>query len=169
MTIIVYMLLGIFLLYLLAQGFGLYLKKRGQLPFDKEAVEKDGRKLVTNKYGRTIEYVVFGNQDENSPVILTIHGSGPEALCEVHFHNKAFTALKVKGISISLPGYGYTDEKIGRKEKDWATEDLEPVLDQEGVDQFMIMGHSQGTVHAMAAAHHFSTLHWYGTKCPLIT
>ena len=155
MMIIVYILLGIFIIFLLVLGFGLYLKKRGQLPFDKYAVEKDGGKYVTNKLGRTIEYFVYGNQDENAPVIVTIHGSGPEGLSEVHFHNEACAALKVKGISISLPGYGYTDEKPGRKVKDWASEDLEPVLDQEGVNHFMIMGHSQGTVHAMAGAHYF--------------
>jgi pimeloyl-ACP methyl ester carboxylesterase len=51
----------------------------------------------------------------------------------------------VRGIAISLPGYGYTDMKPGRKVLDWANEDLLAVLDQEGVDEFMITGHSQGT------------------------
>jgi pimeloyl-ACP methyl ester carboxylesterase len=37
----------------------------------------------------------------------------------------------------------------------WPAEDLAAVLDAEGVRQFHITGHSQGTPHAMAAALHF--------------
>ena len=76
-------------------------------------------------------------------------------MSELKFYRPICEALGVKGIAISLPGYGYTDMLPGRVVKDWPEDDLEPVLTAEGVDRFMITGHSQGNPHAMAAAFHF--------------
>lgn len=141
--------------YLAALGFGLFLRRRGQLPFDAEALAADGGKYVSNSAGRRIEYFVYGSVEAGAPVVVNMHGSGPEARSERRLWAPACEALGVKGISISLPGYGYTDMNPGRVVKNWPKEDLEPVLDQEGVGEFMITGHSQGNPHAMAAALHF--------------
>ena len=155
--------------YLAATLAGLRLIKKGQRPFDAEALALDGGKYVTNEQGRMIEYFVYGSQDKDAKVVVTMHGSGPEALSEVHLHEPACETLGVKGISISLPGYGYTDMKPGRQVKDWPKEDLEPVLTQEGVEKFMITGHSQGNPHAMAAAFYFGDrCEGIGMNAPLL-
>jgi pimeloyl-ACP methyl ester carboxylesterase len=52
---------------------------------------------------------------------------------------------------------------------DWANEDLLAVLDREGVDEFMITGHSQGTPHAMAVAYvHPDRCVGLGLNAPLL-
>ncbi len=155
MKVIFYLIFAILAVYLIVVLFGIYLKNRGQKPLQKELTTTDGWKFATNTSGRTIAYIVFGELAPTNQVMITIHGSGPEALCEANFHRTEFLSLKVKGIAISLPGYGYTDENPGRIVKNWPQEDLAPVLDQEKVTNFMIMGHSQGTVHAMAAAYQY--------------
>ncbi|MGB1276603.1 MAG: alpha/beta fold hydrolase, partial [Nannocystaceae bacterium] len=91
----------------------------------------------------------------NAPVVVNIHGSGPEARSERELWAPVCEALGVRGLSISLPGYGYTDMNPGRVVKNWPSEDLDPVLAREGVGSFMITGHSQGNPHAMAAAFHY--------------
>ena len=131
------------------------MRKRGQKPFNAKALKQDGGQYVENEFGRIIEYVVFGARAQNQNVIVTLHGSGPEAMSEATLHEQACKALDVKGIAISLPGFGYTDFKPGRQIKDWPSEDLQPILEKEAVGDFMITGHSQGTPHAMAAALHF--------------
>jgi len=141
---------------LLALTFwGLYLKNKGQIPFDAAALAADGGKYATSHEDRKIEYFTYGSTDPSASVVVNMHGSGPEALSEKRFYAPICEALGVRGISISLPGYGYTDMKPGRQVRDWPRDDLEPVLVQEGVDQFMITGHSQGNPHALAAGFYF--------------
>lgn len=98
-----------------------------------------------------------------------MHGSGPEAMSEIAFNEKCCIELVLKGIAISLPGYGYTDMKPGRQVADWPKEDLAAVLKKEEVDKFMIIGHSQGTVHAMAAAYYYpERCEGFGLNAPLL-
>lgn len=155
-NILGYLFLGLISIYLIFLFIGLYLLKKGQLPFDEKAIERDGGKYIETEDGRKVEYFVFGNVEPDSKVVICIHGSGPEAMSEVHFNQKSCVELGVKGIALSLPGYGYTDMKPGRQAIDWPKEDLTAVLKKENIDKFMIIGHSQGTVHAMAAAYYFS-------------
>ncbi len=143
--LVVMVVLGLF-------WFGAGLRRRGQRPFDPAALAKDGAKFVVNARGRHIEYFVYGSADPTAPVVVNIHGSGLEAGFERDLWTPVCEALGVRGIALSLPGYGYTDMKPGRVVRQWPSEDLEPVLRQEGVDTFMITGHSQGNPHAMAAA-----------------
>lgn len=138
-----------------ASVFGWKLRRQGQLPFDAEALAADGGKYVVTPAGRTVEYFVYGSTDPQALVVVNMHGSGPEARSECELWSPACERLGVRGIAISLPGYGYTDMNPGRIVRNWPREDLEPVLDQEQVQQFMITGHSQGNPHAMAAALHF--------------
>lgn len=136
-------------------GLGLLLRKRGQLAFDAEALAADGGLYVVAPAGRRIEYFRYGSDDPQAPVVVNLHGSGPEARSEQELWAPVCEKLGVRGLAISLPGYGYTDMNPGRVVRNWPLEDLEPVLDAEGVDQFMITGHSQGNPHAMAAALQF--------------
>lgn len=158
---LVHMLIGLagFLASALAATFvaGSVIRRRGQRPFDADALAADGGLHVVNGEGRRIEYFRYGSTDPRAPVVVNIHGSGPEAGSERELWAPVCEKLSVRGLSISLPGYGYTDMKPGRVVKNWPSEDLEPVLDHEGVGEFMITGHSQGNPHAMAAALHFST------------
>lgn len=64
-------------------------------------------------------------------------------------------ALNIRGIAVSLPGWGYTTAAWPRRFVDWPRTDLEPVLAQEGVNQFMTEGTSEGTGPCIAAAHYF--------------
>ena len=150
-----YIVLGLISIFLALLFTGFYLLKKGQLPFDYKSLKNDGGKYVETDDSRKVEYFVFGNLEPQSKVIICIHGSGPEAMSEIDFNEKCCIELGLKGIAISLPGYGYTDMKPGRQVVDWPKEDLTAVLKKEKVDKFMIMGHSQGTVHAMAAAYYY--------------
>ena len=146
-------------LYLLAVAFGLYVKARGQRPFDADALAAEGGKYATTSDGRVVEYFTYGTTNPDARVVVNMHGSGTEAREQASLNAPICEALGVRGIAISLPGFAYSDIQPGRQVKDWPRDDLEPVLAQEGVDRFMITGHSQGNPHAMAAA-------WYcGDRC----
>jgi pimeloyl-ACP methyl ester carboxylesterase len=134
---------------------GLIIKNQGQSDINEASLINDDAKIAIDKNGRKIEYFLYGSNDLNAPVIINIHGSGLDGTFEKSVHQSACEQLGIRGISISLPACGNTDMKIGRKVIEWASEDLESVLNQEKVDQFMITGHSQGNPHAMAAAYHF--------------
>ena len=167
--IVGYIVLGFVSIYLFLQSIGLYLLKKGPSPFDVKALENDGGKFAETEEGRKVEYFVFGNLQDSSKVLICMHGSGPEARSEVAFNQKSCTELGIKGIAISIPGYGYTDMKPGRKVVDWPKEDLAAVLQKEAVNKFMIMGHSQGTVHAMAAAYYYpNRCEGFGLNAPLL-
>ncbi len=88
--------------------WGLYLKHKGQTPFDAAGLDADGGKYATSHDGQKIEYFTYGSADPSAPVVVNMHGSGPEALSEKRFYAPICEALGVRGISISLPGHGYT-------------------------------------------------------------
>lgn len=155
LKILKYLIIGLVSIYLITTISGLIVKNQGQSEIDEATLRKDGAKLAVNEEGRKIEYFVYGSTDPSAPVIINMHGSGVEASLEKSMYQPICEELEVRGISISLPGFGNTDMKIGRVVVDWPSEDLEPVLNQEGVQDFMITGHSQGNPHAMAAAYYF--------------
>ena len=155
LKIIKYLAIGILVLFLFFTIGGLIIKNKGQNDINREALLKEGGKLALDQNGRKIEYFTYGSSDTNAPVIINIHGSGLDGTFEKFVHQKSCEELNVRGISISLPGYGNTDLKIGRKVIDWVSEDLNAVLKQENINQFMITGHSQGNPHAMATAYYF--------------
>lgn len=155
LKIIKYLAIGILVLFLFFTIGGLIIKSKGQNDINREALLNEGGKLALDQNGRKIEYFTYGSTDTNALVIINIHGSGLDGTFEKLVHQKSCKELNVRGISISLPGYGNTDVKIGRSVIDWASEDLNAVLNLENVNEFMITGHSQGNPHAMAAAFHF--------------
>ena len=153
--ILKYIGIGLVTFYLLFICGGLIIKHQGQSAIDEVSLKRDGGQIVEDVKGRSIEYFLYGSQDPNAPVVINMHGSSLDGTFEKAVNQKSCEALGVRGISISLPGVGNTDMKIGRKVVDWPREDLQAVLDVEKVGSFMITGHSQGNPHAMAAAHHF--------------
>lgn len=141
--------------YLFLTCYGLILKKKGQDAFVEADLIKKGGKYVKSLDGRIIEYFVYGKLSDYESVVVNMHGSGLEAKYESDFYSPVCEGLNIKGISISMPGCGFSDVQPGRVVYDWAKDDLEIVLDAENVNEFMITGYSQGTVHAMAAAKYF--------------
>lgn len=169
LKIVKYFAIVLLSIYLLFTIGGLIVKNQGQSDIDEASLIRDGAKIVTDKNGRKIEYFLYGSTDPNAPVIINIHGSGLDGTFEKAVNQSACEELGVRGISISLPGYGNTDMKIGRTVVDWASEDLEAVLLAENVKEFMITGHSQGNPHAMAAAYHFGDrVKGLGLNAPLL-
>ncbi len=150
-----YISIVLLVLFLIFTAGGLIIKNRGQSDINRKVLLNEGGKLALDKNGRKIEYFTYGSTDTNAIVAINIHGSGLDGTFEKLVHQKSCMELNVRGISISLPGYGNTDLKIGRKVIDWVSEDLNAVLKQEDVNTFLITGHSQGNPHAMAAAYHF--------------
>lgn len=109
-------------------------------------------RTATTKDGRTIAWKAYGSEEPDRPVVINLHGSGLEAGFEETVYAQACCELEIRGLALSLPGCGYTDQKPGRVVKDWAMEDLATLLEAEEIHSFHITGHSQGTPHAMAAA-----------------
>ena len=169
LKILKYIFIGLVSIYLIFIIGGLIIKNQGQSEIDEASIIRDGAKIATDKNGRKIEYFLYGSSDVNAPVIINMHGSGLDGTFEKAVNKSACKELGVRGISISLPGVGNTDMKIGRSVIDWASEDIQAVLDAENVDTFMITGHSQGNPHAMAAAYHFKgRVAGLGLNAPLL-
>jgi pimeloyl-ACP methyl ester carboxylesterase len=137
---------------------GARIRNLGMRPVLQGEVDADGQHLATTKDGRQVAYCAYGSQDPAKPVVINVHGSGLEAGFERATYENICATLGCRGIAISLPGCGFSDQKPGRQVKDWPAEDLAAVLGSEGVNQFHITGHSQGTPHAMAAALYFPDL-----------
>lgn len=157
------------LLYLVSILGGLIIKHQGQSTINQASLKADNAKITTDKNGRKIEYFLYGSSNKNAPVIINMHGSGLDGTFEKAVNKTACKELGVRGIAISLPGVGNTDMKIGRKVIDWASEDLQAVLEAENVGEFMITGHSQGNPHALAAALHYGDrVTGLGLNAPLL-
>ena len=138
---------------------GVLIRDGGMSPIDEGQVQASGQRLATTDDGRKVAYLVYGSEDPDAPVVINMHGSGLEAGFERATYQSICVALGCRGVAISLPGCGFTDEKPGRQVKEWPAEDLQAVLVQEKIFNFHITGHSQGTPHAMAAAY------FYGKRC----
>lgn len=150
LTLIVFSILVLGFLGL--QTSGTRVRSRGQAAIDDAALQAAGQRTATTADGRRVAYMHYGSDDPGAPVFLNIHGSGLECGFEATVYSDASRQLGVRAYAISLPGYGFTDQKPGRVVRDWPHEDLAAVLVAEGIDTFYITGHSQGTPHAIAAA-----------------
>ncbi len=167
--ILKFVFVGITIIFLTFIIGGLIVKHQGQSDINQVSIIKDNAQIVTDKNGRKIEYFLYGSTDKNAPVVINMHGSGLDGTFEKAVNQKACEELGVRGIAISLPGVGNTDIKIGRKVIEWATEDLQAVLEAEDVGDFMITGHSQGNPHALAAALYYGDrVTGLGLNAPLL-
>lgn len=127
-------------------------------PIDVNKIIQDGGKFIQLNDGRIVEYFVYGSEDPNAPVLLEINGSGGTGWMfkELEGITKALKQYNVKAISISVPGHGYSSTQINRTIGNWPKDDVEPVLNAEGITgNFWVEGTSYGTSHAMAVAHYF--------------
>jgi pimeloyl-ACP methyl ester carboxylesterase len=152
MMIVLYSIMALLFLILVINFWGISIRNAGQKPIDTAELKKLNQKLATTTDNRQVAYCVYGSSDSAAPVVINMHGSSLECGFERATYEKVTAALGIRGIAISQPGCGFSDEKPGRVVKDWPREDLEAVLKAENVEKFYITGHSQGTPHAMAAA-----------------
>jgi pimeloyl-ACP methyl ester carboxylesterase len=100
--------------------------------------------------GRTLTYETYGDPD-GIPVIFT-HGFGDSRLIrnpDPHLTE----ALGVCVIAPDQPGVGGSSPKPGRKMADWGY-DIEELVDQLGIDEFDVAGHSGGGPHTLSIAIH---------------
>jgi pimeloyl-ACP methyl ester carboxylesterase len=155
MVTFVGILVFIIICMVLVNVIGLRIRNKGMRQIIPSELKSAEQCLAITNDGRHVAYCRYGSQDQTKPVVINIHGSGLEANFERATYAPICESLNCRGIAISLPGCGFSDEKPGRFVKDWPAEDLAAVLEAESVHQFHITGHSQGTPHAMAAALHF--------------
>lgn len=140
--------------------YGLCRRAQPLRPFDTAEHEKDAiawggkGRHITNSDGRIVEYLVYGSDRPDAKVIIQVHGAGTSAGWQCAMNATLCEELNLKGIAPSMPGYGYSDIHVGRRIVDFA-QDVELILDAEGVKEFMVEGTSLGTAHAMAIAWHF--------------
>ncbi|NCF64985.1 MAG: hypothetical protein GWP61_03365 [Chloroflexi bacterium] len=138
------------------------LRKRAQplRPFDAAKQERDAERLggegrhIRTADGRIVEYLVYGSKRPDAKVIVQMHGSSTTAGWPCKLNASLCKDLNLKGIAPSVPCHGYSDLHIGRRIVDFPL-DLEVILEEEGVGEFMVEGTSFGTAHAMAIAWYF--------------
>lgn len=138
------------------------LRKRAQplRPFDAAKQERDAERMggegrhIRTADGRIVEYLVYGSKRPDAKVIVQMHGSGTTAGWPCKLNASLCKDLNLKGIAPSVPCHGYSDLHIGRRIADFPL-DLEVILEEEGVGEFMVEGTSFGTAHAMAIAWYF--------------
>ena len=156
MQIFLIILAALVILGLALNYWGLRIREKGMQPINKAELDAEDQRIALTDTGRQIAYCSYGVQSSDAPVFINVHGSQLEAGFERGTYAQVCDTLQCRGIAISLPGYGFTDQKPGRQVNDWPAEDLAAVLKAEGIETFYITGHSQGTPHAMAAALHYA-------------
>ena len=103
---------------------------------------------ITTADGRTLEYLATGPVD--GPVLL-FHVGTPNAATEYTMITEAASALGLRTICYSRPGYGESTPRPGRRVAD-AAADVSDLLDQLSVTEFWTLGWSGGGPHALACA-----------------
>jgi pimeloyl-ACP methyl ester carboxylesterase len=104
--------------------------------------------LMTTPDGRQLEYRITGRPD--GPAVL-FHTGTPAATTDFSGVTGPASALGLRVIGYSRPGYGRSTERAGRSVGD-AAEDVAALLDELGVDEFRAFGWSGGGPHALACA-----------------
>ena len=139
--------------------FGVYLEHRPPPTVNpKDIPPHRWRKHVVTSDGRTVEYCVYGSTKSDANVLIEIAGGLGLASFYPQYPglDDLYKALNVKGIAVTLPGWGYSSLHPGRKYVDFPKTDIDPILSAENVDgAFAVSGASLGAPHAMAVAHHF--------------
>jgi len=128
-------------------------------PVDVRNILREGGKYVVlsqeqPKSDRILEYFTYGSQDKNSPVIVEFNGFGGTAKRLKEVGDEDYKKLGLKGIGITIPGFGYSTLHEGHRVKNWPL-DVEQVLEKENVTRFILKGQSFGSGHAMSVAHYF--------------
>ena len=97
--------------------------------------------LFTARDGRTLDVLVGGHSSANIALVCH-HGTPSDATIWNDWHMDALQN-KLRLVSISRPGYAYSERKPGRSVS-CAAADLEDVLDALGIEKFLVIGWSGG-------------------------
>jgi len=102
--------------------------------------------------GRHLDVLVGGAT--SGPTIVLHHGTPSDATCWLDWHDTA-ERRGVRIVSVSRPGYASSSRVVGRDVAQ-AADDVEAVLDQLGIGEYVTAGWSGGGPHALACAalHH---------------
>lgn len=119
---------------------------------DTAEITAKGCRWVRTGDGRIVEYSVGGSTRADAHTLVAGYFA---ATSMVASWTAAYEALNIRMINVSLPGLGCSSLHPGRKVADWPATDLDPILQVEGVENFVVYGISYGTIHAMAVAQHY--------------
>jgi pimeloyl-ACP methyl ester carboxylesterase len=104
--------------------------------------------------GRALAYAEYG--DPAGRVVLGCHGS-PSSRLERHVEDpEDYRRWGVRFVVPDRPGFGRSDPQPGRRVTDWP-DDVAPLLDALGVEEFAVLSLSGGAAYALACAHAFDT------------
>ncbi|WP_158507211.1 alpha/beta fold hydrolase [Subtercola sp. Z020] len=103
--------------------------------------------------GRVLAYHEYG--DPAGAVVVNCHG-GLVSGIDVEYSDDPARALGLRIISPNRPGVGGTSRRSGHRMLDWASEDLNVLLEHLQVDRFSVLGWSEGGQYALAVAHAFA-------------
>ena len=124
---------------------------------DPKNILAQGGKFVILPDSRILEYFVYGSTNADATVLVQIAGSmGTGRIFLEGEIQDTCKELNIKGISITVPGFGFSTVNVGRRIVDFA-QDVDHVLIAENVDNFIVEGTSYGTPHAMALAWFFGS------------
>ena len=105
--------------------------------------------LFTARDGRTLD-VLVGGYASSLTALVCHHGTPSDATIWNDWHADA-VENKLRLISVSRPGYAFSERKPGRSVS-CAAADVEDVLDALGIEKFLVIGWSGGGPHALACA-----------------
>jgi len=122
----------------------------------------DSTKWIQKPNGRIVEYYVFGSEEPDAKIFIMVNGSNGSAqfFSEMPSIVSVLKEKNVKGISINIPGHGFTSRDPLRRMGDWAECDVEPVLKAEGIADdalLMIEGTSHGSSHCHSMMNYFQS------------
>jgi pimeloyl-ACP methyl ester carboxylesterase len=104
--------------------------------------------------GVRVHYLVQGPQD--APVLVLLHGNGAAIQDFIASDLMARAAKKYRVIAIDRPGFGYTDRpRLKVWTPDAQAKLIGAVLEKLGVSKAIVLGHSWGTLVALAFALRF--------------
>ena len=123
-------------------------------------ITEDGGKFIQHADGRIVEYFVYGSEKPAAPVMLQINGSMGTGYFPANLSlvNDKLKELNIRGLSITIPGYGYTSMfHEGYQLADWAKMDIDPVLAAEGMESspLLVEGSSYGAGLALAVQSYY--------------
>ena len=102
---------------------------------------------IKSRDDRILDVLVAGDKESNRALVCH-HGTPSDASIWSDWHQDALDNNLVL-VAISRPGYGLSDRNSGRTISSVAA-DVEDVLDNLGVEQFLSIGWSGGGPHALA-------------------
>ena len=105
--------------------------------------------LIHTRDGRKLDVLISG--DMESRVALVCHHGTPSDSTLWNDWEKDALINNLRLVSISRPGYAFSDRKPGRSVSD-VVEDVIDVLDEIGIEKFLTIGWSGGGPHALACA-----------------